>query len=500
MKLSAINLANSFRSNKQQENKNTTEKSPSAASNSIVKNHPNEMLGRSLVNFTGKMDYKPPFYCFNEKYGKEAFDLTYDETTGEICFDNYNTQFKTSSQFRAHPEKRAKIFTVVDEDGIKTETKINPQGKRVETTDSDGRQIFYSLEDKNGNKDIIETQYERGRKIKRYIRPNRKMVVEVIDLKTNKKVTMGPLVEDRVEGKDGIYRTFNIVTGDLYRTEQYFNRGKDYIVVDYSKETGIKTRESRMEKGIKTITSFDNNGVRAKDVVIDKKGSKTFTTYGKDGHHAVSTVKNDYDSEGYVKTRTIFEAGSDVISTVIEIDRKNGIQTYFNYLIDPNVTISSSKYQGEVLIEECEYYNTGKDNRIISQKTTYDRNEVIEEYFNVSGRRPKTKAIYRKDGKPYKIELYDTKTGKVYEKREMHPNKKGWYTVSQIDSYNEKLLSKDVINNKRELIQRIYYHENGKQAQVVQDFNADRSYTERIFDEKGKIISKKYYWADGVEK
>jgi len=492
------NKVNSFNKEKKLQKKQNY-----STSNSIAKNSLQEALGRSQVVFRGTGNAtKYGFHYVNENIlGKIGEEITYNDKNGSLEYKAHTPQGVISQQMYFIPLKQTRVIISTDEDGNKTETRIMPHGTMTKITDSQDRQIYIQKNDRKGTIDTLETDWETGRKILTQKRPElNEDVIRVFTLE-GEEVFEGDLVKERLEVEDNYFETRNIITGKLYSTEKYSNKGKDSIIIEYwlqDDNDNIK-KETIIKKGIKTVISHDLNGLKRQVVKIDKLGAKTVEKYAPDGMTKVEKFKKYYNKEEGIAINTIYDPGSDLITSSTVIDEKNDSYTTYLYNSSPNVASSSETYQQNRLVRYCEYYITPKDKREIQKSITYLKgNKTIEENFSNLGKKHKTLAIWKENGIPYKTERYDEKTGILFERREIHPSQKGWFIISRFDDYDNHatLRLKRVMANKDTVAMNIYYYDNGKQVRKVQAFNPDRSYRVTCYDTKGKITFEAEYNPD----
>ncbi|MBQ4646868.1 MAG: hypothetical protein IJB79_05935 [Candidatus Gastranaerophilales bacterium] len=495
MKLNAINSINNYASKKIQ-TKEITKLNNNFVSNSISKNSLQETLGRSQVSFkgTGKLTQKGFEYEQKSAISHAGEDLKYNAYNGELEYWEHNPNGEERRYIHIIPSERTRI--VVDyNDGYTTRTTQSPKGQIIETKDELGRQIYLELTNTQQQKKIVETDYDRKRRVITLSAPELKEKVQVFDLNTGESVTKGPLVEDRIEVEDGVFETTNIVTGEVYKRETFTNRGRNIKITDYSRETGIITKETLVEKGGTTVTTFNEKGVKQRTINTDKKGTKIIYTFGEDGIHETSRIEKQYDSEGKLAKQTTYQPNTDIIQNIIELGKNSKEKTIHYYNTFPNVRSYSEIKVGDRVTKCTYYYDNGiKPKRVL---TYFDNGGYVEELFEDSGKKPLSQAMYfDSNGTMKKVEKYDTTTGKMYESREIHPNMHGWYIIKNFDDYTGKLTKKDTVTSKDVVMERVFYHENGQVPRKVIKFNKDRSYSVTCYDEGFKVLSTKEYNAD----
>ena len=501
MKLTAINFISNTQNASLNKNPKTAKNNYSQATNSIASNTLQEAIGRSQVSFKGVGKLTDKGFEYEQKYpfSSSGEDLKYDFSTGELKYNEYysNGDLKKTVHF-IHEEKTS-IVTEYNEDHTTTKTITAPQGVLIEIKDEQERQTYYEQKTSKGTK-IVETDYDRKRKVFTVSTPNTKPKIKVIDLNTGESVTKGPLVEDVFDVKEGILETRNIVTGEVYKREERLNKGKYIKITDFSRETGIKTRETEIQQGETTITDFNKKGLKQRRIITNKKGNvKTIIKYGEDGIHEVSKVQNEYNSDRKISRQTVYQPNHDTIQMVIDFAQNGQDKTYHYYSSIPNIKMYSDTMIEDNLVKRVEYYDDGKTPKKVY---LYDLNgSHIEEYYKESGKKPLTEVHYfDSEDMLCKVERYDTQTGKDEETRELHPSLNGHYIVKTFDIYSGKLQRKDIVTHKDVLMERVYFHENGQVPRKIVKFNQDRSYSVTTYDEAFKIIDTKEYNADRTPK
>lgn len=490
MKLQAITPIKSYSlaSKINQNNKYGANSAP--VSNSILQNSLSEVMGRSQVSFSGNAEFKNDIFTYtqNDLLGRIAEQFIYNYQTGACTYTKQDANGLVVSQKIFRPMQDLMSFTDMSEDDHKTTITITNGVKDIKQEDGEGRTVFQSREYKNGTKETMRKDYDLKRVILTRTAPDGTEAVEIYTF-DGKRVREGELVKETQEVEPGVFRTYNLINGFTYKIEKH--KGKTTYVVEFSEATGNRARSMKTNKYGTLVTFYNAMGIREKDVYVDKKGDKLFNTYSSDGMTAISTEENIYDSDKKLKTRISYQPGTKTIKTMCTIDRQAGTYTMYDYSIEPNVTLTSQKCdkRGNVL-QYREYYVTGKDDRVVKySKTRISRNETKEETFSPKGKRYCTLAIYKNNDIPYRVEKFDEETGKMYERREKHDGRGGYYTIDSFN-YLTGILEKRQLKSGKDIVKmNIFYHENGKTVRKVQKFNPDRSYTVTYYDKKGRQVS-----------
>lgn len=471
------------------------------ATNAILNNSLNEAIGRSQVSFkgTGKA-VKGGFYYQNENLiGKSAEEIRFNDRNGSLEFKAQNSQGDIVQHMYFIPSKGTRVLINVDGDGNKTEQRIMPHGTLTKITDSQDRKLLVKKDDRKGTIDTLEFDYEMGRQILVQQRPNQKInTIRVFTLE-GKEIFEGELLKERVEIEDNYFETSNIISGKLYKTEKYSNKGKDAEIVEYWDDNDNIKKEITIKKGTKTVIFRNENGLKTKGVTIERNGDRTFEEYAQDGITKISKVRNCYDLDGKISKRTEYDPATNAILNVKTFDRDNNSYTEYIYNTSPNVAMASKTYVCGELREECDYYITQKDKKDIRRKSTYiTPHERLDEFYNNASRKKLTYAVWYEDNVAQKVENYDEKTGILYERREKHPGMKGWFIVSNFDDVDGKatLHVKRVMSNRTTVAKNIYYHADGKHVRKVQDFAPDRSFKLTCYDLNGKKTQEAIYNPD----
>ena len=498
MNISAINNLSSINTSLKLKNLQKTSNSLTQSSYSIAKNTLQEAIGRSMVlpfKGNGQITQDGFLYTQENMLGSLNDRITYNKKTGEFIFEKTLPNGIVKESVKFNPQNGTTISYKLNDNDTTTQTIKTPKDTRTLIKDEQGRRIYFEIENPKGQRKTVETDYDRNREVTQLSAPNIPTKTTVKDLSTGRYVVSGPLVEDRIEVEDGIFETKNIVTGALYKRETYTNKGRTIQITDFSRETGIKTKETIIDKGETDITYFDKNGVRNKNVYTNKKGVKTYTIYAEDGIYETSKVEKTFDKNGKLLRKVTYTPNTDLIENIVEVNNANKSTTTYYFESYPNVCKYSETKVNDVLVKSINYYEDGKKPKKI---TKYDTNgSYIEELYDKKGHFPKAKTLYYDTNHElYKREEFDTQTGKIFESWEKHPNIDNLSILKMFD-YNGILEKKDIIQNERILSERTYYYDDGITPRKIIKYNPDRSYKELEYSRAFKLMSENEYTAYG---
>ena len=458
-----------------------------------------EAIGRSLVTpFKGNGQITQDGFLYTQEnvLGSLNDRITYNKKTGEFIFEKTLPNGIVKESVRFNPQKGTTSTFSLDDNDSTTQTIKTPKDTRTLVKDDQGRRIYFEIVNAKGQRKTVETDYDRKREVTQLCAPNLQTKTTVRDLTTGKYVTEGPLVEDRIEIEDGVFETKNIVTGAVYRREIYTNKGKTIRIIDFSRKTGIKTKESFIDKGETEVTYFDNKGVRNKAIYTDKKGRKTFITYAQDGIYETAKVEKVYNKDKTLARKTVYTPNTDIIENITEYNPSKRETTKYYFESHPNVCKYSETRVDGNLKSTTNYFEDGKSPKKV---TIFESNGAYcEEFYEKKARYPKAKVMhYDSNHELYKKEEFDTVTGKIYESWEKHPNIDNLSILKMFDP-NGTLEVKDILADDRIVMERTYYFEDGLTPNKIIKYNQDRSYKVIEYNRAFKLVSELDYKADGT--
>ena len=458
-----------------------------------------EAIGRSLITpfkGNGQITQDGFLYTQDNVFGSLNDKIYYNKKTGEFTFEKVLPNGIVKESVKFIPQNNTTITFSLDDNDNTTQTIKSNEGTKTLVKDYLGRPIFFEIKNTKGQTKTIETDYDRNRRVTQLSADNLPTKTFVIDLTTGKQVTSGPLVEDRIEVEDGIFETKNIVTGAIYKREIYTNKGRTIRIIDFSRKTGIKTKESFIDKGETEVTYFDNKGVRNKAIYTDKKGRKTFITYAQDGIYETAKVEKEYNKDKTLARKTVYTPNTDIIENITEYNPSKRETTKYYFESHPNVCKYSETRVDGNLKSTTNYFEDGKSPKKV---TIFESNGAYcEEFYEKKARYPKAKVMhYDSNHELYKKEEFDTVTGKIYESWEKHPNIDNLSILKMFDP-NGTLEVKDVITNNEILMERTYYFEDGLTPNKIIKYNQDRSYKVIEYNRAFKLVSELDYKADGT--
>ena len=501
MKITSLN----YSTIKKQANSKTTNKVQTTPITSNQKQLQNgsiqEAIGRSLITSSkgnGQSTQDGLLYTQDNVFGSLNDKIYYNKKTGEFTFEKVLPNGIVKESVKFIPQDNTTITYSLDDNDNTTQTIKSNEGTKTLVKDYLGRPIFFEITNAKGQTKTIETDYDRNRRVTQLSADNLPTKTIVTDLTTGKNVTNGPLVEDRIEVEDGVFETKNIVTGAIYRREIYTNKGKTIKIIDFSRKTGIKTKESFIDRGETEVTYFDDKGVRNKAIYTDKKGRKTFIAYAEDGIYETAKVEKEYNKDKTLARKTVYTPNTDIIENITEFNPSKRETTKYYFEVHPNVCKYSETRVDGILKKAVNYFEDGKSPKKV---TIYETNGAFcEEFYEKKGRYPKAKAMYYDANHELsKKEEFDTTTGKIYRSWEKHPNIDNLSILKMFDP-NGILEIKDTIKDDKILVERVYYFEDGITPNKIIKYNPDRSYKVTEYNRAFKLVSEEDYKPDGTIK
>ena len=503
MKISALNYASRIQNNaktiEQKEEKQVQHQNQTT----MPKHSMSEALGRSqVVSFNGTNRVKNTKFIHDcsDSSGKEQ--IVYDRETGIFTHSTYSHSGKLVRKEEFDPQNQIQYLTSVENDGTRIERTISIYDEKTVVKDPQSRITnYYTKNIVTGDSHEEITEYEIGRKIINDV-VNGRETTQVIDLKTNKYVTSGPLIiRERMDEESNTCLTENLLTKVILKEEEFDKRGKIIKSTEYT-ENRVKIKE-----GVLTPTGdwkekiYSDRGFLQEIVTTSKNGKNVrVSEFNIDGTKETKRYEIEYNKDGSKSWELLY----------VPNVRKDIIQEEINY---------DDKYGNEYTVYQ---YNTNPERNIVTTAQVFSKGRVIEDHIYRGDGKTRKQIIEHKDnGFNVKIDLYGTKEKKL--QVEVY-NQNGF--LSKIEQYNpqaygEKLVKEIFFNETTGVKTEVSYNDKGKKQHVVfkdktgnrleetefyadgktpktfTKYNSDGSYAQTTYDEWGKEINTNRFDKDG---
>ncbi len=459
---------------------------PNVNNMEIQKNSMAELLGRCQTVSFGAQNRMQGNNLIHECKegifgGKES--INYNKENGSLRHEIYDKQGYLVRRSEFFPQKGTEIVTEIDEEGNETTTTVTPDYKEVITNDVDKRQTYKDYEEfATGRHQNIDTDYHRGRTVVRekagFHAPQQ---IIVVDLRTNKSVTRGPLVYDTSFNKNkGIEETVNIITGQIVKTRQENAKGQLLREVEYfDGAPGVIKREVNYDatksKYTEAIYSDEKPHNLEKLTITSKNGKEEqIIEYEADGRTIRSNILYRPDSEVHYDSRTGF----------IDYERKFSAKTWSDtfYNERPNVPSYTQEYsrKDNSKISDTFYFGDGKT---VSRKREYNPNGSSKITVYTKDRRVSEIRFLNAQNLVTQVDEYDPDTRYMVQSTKHESDGSKRVTEFDANGIKFRVCKYDSKNKERE---RITYAEDGKTRTEHIIFNDDNSYTKISFDEYGQ--------------
>ncbi len=471
--------------------------------NKVYKNIPisnnmiSEVIGRSqVVSFCGENRLRGAIFEHNcSEFLGDRENISYNKEDGSFRHTILSRDGILKKQEEFFPLENKEIITRVS-DGIKSVTTKTPNTYILEKYNETGDQIYFEKTSAY-SKEVVINDFDKGRRIISKEINGRKFV-DVIDLKTNRSVTSGDMVLQRVYDKQSdSYITENLITGQVLKREKYRSNGKYESVIEYSPETGNIRREYIYDgrTGGYSDTTYSDSGYRKTLVKISRDGRKEDTyNFTRDGQTVASRVLFEYDKKGNLECESVYIPGTDLIDnqTLYSTDSC----TKYKFRKTPNVPIYAEHYEDGRLVEEIRFHSNGKYYEYSKQYK--EDGSYRENFFDRYGGQTHSKS-YTVDNILYQVAEYNPDTNEVIRSINIDIN---------TGATKETLYDEETGYTKRV----IYRDSNGKVKQIKDyfigtkiikhlfEYNPDGSYWYTEFDQFGAVINKEERNPDGSRK
>ena len=490
MKVNSLNSLSSVSNAKKQSVKQNVKPS-FASTNAILNNSLSEAIGRSQVSFKGTAKNSQNKFEYTQKnLSGSSEGFTYDKATGVMEYTEKYANGQVKKFVRVIPKAQEEHVKEVQKDGSYTLESKTPDKTTFQEFDSRNNIQYSEKEYPSGRKVTDVYDYKNQRIINRvFVDSDQDPVVRVLDLNSKQDV---PSYDTRLIQKDEVilengnteYREFNLVTGEIYRSE-IKNGGTLIKGYTHSFTTGELTwnavrRDSKLYEDF-----YNSDGELRKETITDfAQNSQVVQDYLSDGTK-LPKVKKFFDKNGEVRKIAQYD---------LETDRVQYVTTYAKDLrvvdtYEPmsNVRLTTEAYRGEELVELIEYYSDGKTPKTQTEYSStgfddapYCRKKVgycdkhgkleCKDFFNADDIRYETHFYPKNSKRPDVIRKYGVVNGKYVD---FH------YTN------NNKLEARIKYNSKNEVLSEIEYRYDSNIRETAKVYNKDRSYVITRYSETG---------------
>lgn len=480
MKISLDTHINNIYTNKQAKSNISVPQKNIQANNEITNNTIPELLGRyQVLSFKGTNSKNGPVFEHScQEILGEKEQISYNKEDGSFVHTIFFRNGKIKRQEEFHPLERTETITTATEEGSKTVITKEPYHTTKIKYDNQGRQIYFNQQDADGNKKIVLTEYDKNRKIitTEYMGSRS---IEIIDLKTNKRVTKGPLIySTEYDEQSNSYITRNILNNKVHKIEKYRMNGELKSSVTYYPDTDNIAQEVRYNPKSRGYDEYsylnDTHNTLSSIKKISQDGCEEHIIEYYTNGLVKQNVKYLYSAEGNLETKVIYENS----------DSRNNSPRYVE------------RYENGRLSELIEY---NKISQNIEKVTTYNEDGSYDEaeYFNDG--KLKLIKFFDANSNLYSIEEYSSRTENIKRKTDYDRNKELFYQT-YYDEDTEVVKKFIILNKNRQEVEHVEYYEDGKTKKYQRTYNKDRSYSETTYYENGRVKRTQEYNADGTRK
>lgn len=483
--------------NKINSNKNN-EVSRKSNQKDILNNSISETIGRSqVVSFSGRGKFSNNLFSqISSTLLGEKEELSYNKTNGSFVRTITNRKGEIKLKEECYPEKGVEIVTELS-NGITTITETSPFGIQITKTDSDGDEIYFEKSQKNGNRDVVRTDYDNGRKIITRVRDGQSRT-SVINLETGLYVFSGDLIyETTFNEKTGYDETRNLLTNQIVKVERYNRKGFLLNSKEYSEKTGKMIFEKKYDSdySIYEEYSFDQNGLKTefKNTSLDEKEVEIYT-YDADGQTVKSHIFSIFDDENNLSYEEVFDPKTNIMLMATQYLSDGRVVTTNN-----PVTGKAQKketYNFEKLVKTVYYQKDGETLKAIIEETGYGSKQEIR--FTRDGKKELV-ISYDFNNNPFFATVLNPETGRIIRTIEIDFNDESEKEIVY-DEITGRKKSYRVNAKDDKKISEGYFYEDGETLKIKRDYDKDGSFVETEFDAYGNITSKKAFNSDGSPK
>lgn len=503
MKISALNFANSVQNNSKTIEQKKEKQVQQQNQITMPKHSMAEVLGRSqVVSFSGTNRVKNTKFMHDcsDSSGKEQ--IVYDRETGVFTHSTYSHSGKLVRREEFDPLNQTQYLTSVESDGTRIERTITLNDETTVVKDPQARVTNYFTKDiLTGDTHEEITEYDIGRKIINDI-INGRGTTQVVDLKTNKLVTAGPLIiRERMDEESNTCYTENLLTKVILKEEEFDKRGK------VIKSTEYTPNRVKIKEGVLTSTGdwkekIYSDGGYLKEIVTTSKNGKNVrvSEFNFDGTQETRRFEIEYNKDGSKSWELLYVPNirTDIIQEEINYDDKYGNEyTIYQYNTNPekNVVTTAQVFSNGRVVEDHIYRADGKTKRQIIEHKDNGYNIKIDLYGT---KEKKLQAeTYKPNGFLAKIEQYNPQAfGEKLVKEIFFDEQKG--TKKEV-SYNDKGKKQHVVFKDRagNRLEETEFYADGKTPKTFTKYNADGSYAQTTYDEWGNEINTNRFDKDG---
>lgn len=479
---------------------NTAKENSLKEINELPKNSLSEISGRYQVSFSGTNRFSGPVFehdCSEILGNKEHIEYNKEDGSFIHIINGKDGLLKRSEEF--YPLEGKEVITRVIGNNVEVTTTIKGAGVKKELFDENDRQIQLKIiDEKNGITRIVDTDYDRKRRVTTEIKSGIKQV-SVVDLAANTRVYSGELVKDRkYDENTGAYVTTNIITGQVLKVEKYGSNKRLLSQEEYFEGSGVLSRKIRYDarRAKYTDISYFESGARKSYSTISKNNDEEFIVeYYPDGKTEKTRTLNLYDRSGNMTGQTIYKPGTSIIKECVYYNEED-VKIYF-YKENPNVAVKAETRAGNKLLSETFFYE-GNDERI-SRERIYNEDGSYEDVcYTPEGINNET-YFYTARGELLSAVEFDSLTGEKIRYVEINPQTKE-IKETEYDKYTGNISRINFFSKNKKLRETITFHADGYTPRIRKEYNNDGSYTETKYDEFGNIVKKGVFNADGTPK
>lgn len=491
MKINSLNSTSGVNNVKLQTKKQNI-KSNFASSNAILNNSLSEAIGRSQVSFKGTSKNSQNKFEYSQKnLSGSSEGFTYDKTTGVMEYAEKYANGQVKKFVRVIPKAQEEHIKEVQKDGSYTLESKTPEKTTYQEFDSRNNIQYSERVYPDGRKVTDVYDYKNQRIINRVFVDceDEPSSVRVLDLNSKQDV---PSYDTRLIQKEEIklengnteYREYNLVTGEIYRSEV---KNGNTLIKGYTRsfETGEITWEAVRHDSKLYEDFYNSDGKLRKETITDSaQNSQVVQDYLSDGTK-LPKVKKFFDRNGEVRKIAQYDLETDKVQYVTTYSKDLKIVDTYEPM--SNTRLTSEAYRGEELVGLVEYYSDGKTPKIQTEyssagfedapycrkKVGYcDKHGKLEstDFFNADNVRYETHFYPKNSKKPDVVRKYDVVNGKYVD---FH------YTS------NNKLEARIKYNSKNEVLSEIEYRYDTNIRETAKVYNKDRSYVITRYSETG---------------
>lgn len=508
MKISALNDINNIKTGKKVTKNNRQNSTTTNVNiNSVAKNSLSEAIGRSqVVAFKGINKSTSTDYLHKCSDKDKTEEINYNKLNGIFTHTvkDYDGNLIYSETF--DPQSHTQDIRSFDDKGNFRRTYTTPTEELTYCKDTKGRDTYYRKNNYTTQYCHEEiTEYGKGRIIiNDSSLMNGNLTTYVLDLKTKLPVTSGPLViATRKDAKNNARITYNLITKQVLKKEQYDENGSYIGYREYSPDTGYQIRKgSLLASGNWEEAEYRNtseNTLSTRTIFAKNKKWQRLYEYAKDGKTEINKTELRFknaseDSPVEAEIYYLLNTPGNIINTMKEYDLKDSSGNSFTY------------YE----------YNTNPDNNVPLKAQMINNGRIIEDIkYAPNGKFFDSTIEYLKNGN--KVETKYTGKNRKVSERQFSPNdflfKEIFYTNKLFfDRITKKY---EYIKQTDEKIETLYYDSGREKSEIKttkdgkvvyekgyrtdgtiefqRNFSADGSYEEKLYDEFGSLWQTRHY-------